>query len=138
MVIGVVADTRAAEQMLTNLIDRVDNPRQILGLLGDELQAHQEEAFASRGHGSWAANNPATMRAKGHGRVLVDTGALMADLTRPRIDGEKVGVDSDSIGGRMAARGARGAPRRDPTPTPTPADVRGWAERVLQHITRGH
>jgi phage gpG-like protein len=56
----------------------------ILGIMkriGIKGQAIVQEAFATRGFGSWAPNKPATIKAKGSDAPLVDSGALRRSIT---------------------------------------------------------
>lgn len=142
MSINVLVDAAAADQMLSDVVDRLDDPDPLLRFLADEIADFESEVFATQGLGTWAALHPDTIRAKGSNRVLVDTGDLLADLTRPssgniKITGDTVTVSSGEISGVMAQRGARGAPKRNPAPAPPPTTVRQWAEHLLEALAEG-
>lgn len=133
-------DVTAAEEMLDDLTDRLDRPEGALRFLGDELLDYGSEVFATRGFGTWAADDPYTVKSKGSGRVLVDNGDLLDSLTgrsAVEISGDTVSVVSDDVAGIMAKRGARGAPKRDPFPVPSPTKVAGWAEDLLGFLVEG-
>ncbi len=135
-------DSAAAELMLTDLIDRVDAPDVLLRFLGEEIADYEAEVFATQGHGSWAALDPDTVKSKGSGRVLVDTGDLLDSLTRPgasgtRIAGDSVTISTSEVSGLFAQRGARGMPQRNPAPAPPPRVVQQWGEHLLQALVDG-
>lgn len=131
-------DNRASRLLLGELVDRLEQPRGMQSLLVDVLADYEEQVFGTRGLGRWASDDPDTIAAKGNGRVLVDTGNLLDELTNPIIEGEGVRVsagDADYAG--FLKRGSRGMPRRDPAPEPPQGTVEGWAEQLLGYLITG-
>lgn len=134
----VEADVRDAGELLQGIVDRLDNPRGALTLLGGLLADYEREVFATRGFGRWPADDPATVSLKNSGRVLVDTGGLLENLTDAQIDGDSVKVNQGTS--KQAAflkRGARGMPRRDPAPMPDQNRVADWADQLLGYLVDG-
>lgn len=135
----VEVDTTDAVRRLSQVAGRLD-ARDLLGLLADELIEHVEEAFATSGFGEWAPLDPATVRAKGSGRILVDTGGLLASLTSPAAVeelGETVRIATDHPGAGPLKRGARGMPERNATPTPERPELNSWATRLARYAVDG-
>lgn len=131
-------DGRAAEAMLRGVVDRTEDDA-VLDLLGKSLVEHEERAFATGGFGEWAPLSPATLAAKNGGRILVNTGRLEQVLTSAsgvRVEGETVSTAPDRIAGFLRS-GARGAPKRNPTPPPEPSTVRDWAQQAATYIAEG-
>jgi hypothetical protein len=134
----VEADVRGPSDLLQGIADRFDNPRGALTLLGGLLADYEREVFATRGLGRWPADDPATVRLKNSGRVLVQTGGLLENLTDAHIEGDSVVVNSgDSKQAAYLKRGARGMPPRDPAPMPDHGRVQDWAEQVLGYLIDG-
>lgn len=134
------ADTAAADQVLAAIIDRIDDPRPLLEFLGTRLLEHEKLAFATAGFGTWAPLDPATIRAKGSARPLVDDGDLLRSLTRKSaldFAGDAVTIATNERSARHLQGGDRGMPKRNPTPEPTPADTRRWAEEALGFLVAG-
>lgn len=130
-------DTDNAARRLEQMAHRADQSRQLLTALSDDVRRAESELFASGGNGQWAPLDPATVRAKGSNRRLVDTGELMRHLTAaPKISGDELTVTgTDYMHFHIAGTGRM--PRRDPAPTPTPAQLNSWAEELLGHLV-GH
>lgn len=84
-------DARAGLDMLRRLVDSVDNPRPLLDALAGDVRDYVGDMFATGGRGAWPKLNAATVRLKGHGRVLIDDGGLAASLTGARQVGDVVG-----------------------------------------------
>lgn len=128
----IAADVAPARRLVGDIADRVDDGHSLLALLGEELVDYEREAFATSGFGTWAPS------IKGSGRTLVDTGDLLRFLTgRPDITGESVETKAPAYAGYLKA-GARGMPKRDPSPQPDTAHVQRWAQSVLGFIVTGH
>lgn len=137
-----VVDATAADTMLEGLLDRIEDPDPLLRFLGEEILDYEAEVFATGGFGVWAPLDPYTVKAKGSSRILVDTGGLLDELTRPggrsvRVVGDAVEVVSDDPVAGYLARGARGMPKRDPAPSPPASRVELWAEDLLGFIVGG-
>lgn len=139
MRILVEVDTDAAERRLDQVAGRLD-ARHLLSMIGDELVDHVEEAFVTGGFGEWAPLDPATIRAKGSSRILVDTGGLLASLITPSAVeefGETVRLATDHPGAGPLKRGARGMPERNATPAPDRSTLNGWATRLARYAVDG-
>ncbi|TIC78780.1 hypothetical protein [Nocardioides sp. GY 10127] len=134
-------DTSAAAGLLDGIIGRLDSADPLLGFLLDKLTDHEAQVFATRGFGAWPNLDPDTTREKGSSRVLVDTGGLLDALTDPSSraytrHGESLELDPPDPA-RYLAAGARGAPRRDPIPAPTPFTLTTWGSDLLDAIVSG-
>ncbi|SDC46103.1 hypothetical protein [Nocardioides lianchengensis] len=135
--LAIDVDVSAGTELLQQIIDRLDNPRDALTVLGDLLGDYEREVFATDGFGTWATLDPATVRAKDCNRILVDTGEALRHLTgSPDISGESVTASGPSYLDYLR-QGARGMPKRDATPTPTPAHLDDWAEGLLGSLVHG-
>lgn len=117
---------------------RVDNPAQALEKVADLIRDRNRRMFNTGGFGSWAPKSARSLLTSGDPRPLVDTGNLMNSLTRStsrdadhRVTSDSVSVESKSVAGIMAQRGSRGAPKRNPSPPPTRADLDKWAGVLL-------
>lgn len=135
MLIDIGADTTDATAFLERIADRLDDRTGMLELLGELLVDYETEAFDTGGFGTWAPLDPATIAAKGSSRPLVDTGALLKELTGGSdTSGESVEVTGTEYAGYLKG-GAHGMPRRDPAPEPTHSDVEHWADELLGYLT---
>ncbi|MEJ7846434.1 MAG: hypothetical protein WKF93_12395 [Acidimicrobiales bacterium] len=140
MKLEVFVDAVSAARRLDGMVRRSSDATPLLQILGDELLEYAAGAFATRGYGQWATLDPATVRAKGNGRVLVDNGGLLADLTSRgslRRSGETVTLSTDETSAGYLKRGARGMPQRNPTPPPPSPVVNGWAREALGFLVEG-
>jgi len=99
-----------------------------------EIEAEQ---FASSGRGAWPPLAESTVARKGHGEILVDTGALKASLLDPNEAMHIAGMSAwygteveyahwHQTGGTIAGR----PPQRQVIPDPLPVDVRRRLETV--------
>lgn len=125
--------------LLDDIRGRLDS-RLPLQVLGDELVDYERQVFATRGLGTWEGLDPDTIAEKGSGRVLVDHGDLLEDLTSTsslKYSGDTVTLATSHPGAVYAKRGARGAPRRDAAPKPSPQHVVDWAEELLGALLTG-
>lgn len=129
-----------ADRMLSGIRGRLDNTRTLMGMLVDDIHDFEADAFDTGGFGQWAPLSPATLRAKGGGRILVDTGALRSSLTAgsASITADGVTVGTSERSAPFLQRGARGAPPRDPMPDPPARVVEDWASKVLGYVVGGH
>lgn len=129
-----------AERFLDGIHDRLSNRDRVLDVLGDEARGYGREVFATGGFGTWAPDSLHTVTLKGSGRVLVDSGRLMADVTgTPAVDegAETVTVGTDAPYFGYLKGGANGAPARNPTPPPSASRVTRIAERLLDFVVDG-
>lgn len=131
--LGVIADTRDASKTLGNTADRLESPNPALRHLADELARYEQEVFASSGNGQWPALSPDTVRIKGHGRALIDTGGLLdAFTTASVVDDDTVAVPTNAPAyTKYVAR------RRNPSPQPPRYLAIEWAEVLLGYVVDG-
>lgn len=138
--IGVDVDTRPGVRLLAAVRGRVERPRPVLDALADELVDRERRAFATSGFGRWGALAPATVRAKGHGRILVDTGGLLRQLasrTSVQVTSSSVEIATNHPGAYFNRVGARGMPKRDAVPHSTSAERKEWARTALGFLSTG-
>lgn len=135
--IAIDVDIAPGTELLQQIVERIGHPREALNVLGDLLTDYERAVFATQGFGTWAALDPATVRAKDSNRILVDTGEALRHLTgAPDIAGDSVTASAPSYLDYLR-RGARGMPKRDATPTPTSAHLADWAEGLLGALVHG-
>jgi hypothetical protein len=136
--LNVDVELKAPRRTLDDIIGRLEEPRPMLTMLGDVLVDYERDLFSSAGHGRWASDDPATAALKNSGRVLVDTGGLLDQLTDAHLGDEYVEVNQGvAFYGRFLRDGDRGMPRRDPAPLPTASEVQDWADRLATFILEG-
>lgn len=136
--IGLDVDVTGARRLLVGARRRAEG-RELLQVLGDRMLSTEVEAFATSGFGSWVPLSPATVKAKGSARPLVDTGRLRSALTGREV--LRFSDDSVSLytGDRIAffmRAGARGAPARNPLPPPDREERRKLAEIAAAFIAQ--
>lgn len=132
------ADVSATTNLLDDMVQRLENPRGILTVLGRELEEYERELFATNGRGQWAPDDPDTVEQKGSARVLVDTGGLLDQMTNAHIDGESVYVNAGSAYyARFLKDGDRGMPVRDAALLPPSSTIEHWGEQLLDYLVGG-
>ena len=52
-----------------------------LSIVGVKAVNISQDAFTSKGYGSWQALDPQTIKAKGSSQILIDTGTLRGSIT---------------------------------------------------------
>lgn len=141
--LSVDVDVDVAAGMLDELAGKIENPRPLLTVLADEIRDYERQVFATRGFGRWPAVDAETARRKRGGRVLVDTGDMLAALTRyPARDAvqdfttDSVTVATTDVAAIMHQHG-RHVPKRNPAPAPTRTHVRQWADAALRALLEG-
>lgn len=132
-------DASGPRQLLGEMLGRVQSPRPMMALLARELEDYERDVFSTRGRGSWAPNDPDTVDLKGSGRVLVDGGNLLRQLTRARFVGDdSVVVDQgDAFYAGFLRDGKRGMPQRNAAPRPERRHVDEWADKLVRYIATG-
>lgn len=136
--LSIDVDIDGPVELLDAMVGRLDNSRGLMTLLAHELEDYEKDVFRTRAGGRWAADDPDTVDLKGSGQVLVDSGALLRQLTSATISGDSVVVDQGSVFyARFLRDGNRGMPKRDPAPAPTDAHVRRWAEQLVGYVVTG-
>lgn len=132
-------DSTATRDHLAQMRGRLENGRSLMGRCGLLLEDYEREVFATRGRGRWAPDDPLTIERKAGGRVLVDTGGLLDELTTAHVDSDDSVVvnQGDAYYARFLRDGDRGMPRRDPAPEPPASTRREWADRLLGYIVDG-
>jgi len=113
--------------------------RGLMTILARGLEEYERTMFATAGEGKWAPDDEETLAQKGGGRVLVDQGRLMRQLTHARILSNDVAEVSRGTAfyGDFLRDGERGMPKRDPAPMPDQRRLERWAEAVALYITTG-
>jgi hypothetical protein len=128
----VEADTGSTVENLQQIIGRLERPIGALLLLGKALEDYERDEFATSGHGQWQADEPVTQKLKHSGRVLIDTGHLMDQLTRAHIDGDDVYLDAgDADYARFQSR------RRNPVPAPALSTIGRWGDQAGNYLVTG-
>lgn len=133
-------DVGPAHRMLDGIADRLERPRAVLGRMGEELVEHEEELFATGGRGEWPALDPMTAAAKGSGRILVDSGQLMADLTSTgavQVEDDSVEVSTSHPAARFLRSGTGKMPQRDPVLEPDHGELERWADVLVRAVVDG-
>lgn len=139
MDLDLTVDAAAAERLLGAIERNLSFVQPALRETGMALLDYERDVFASSGPG-WSPLDPQTMARKSGGRVLVDSGALMDSLTGTdslEVDSDSVAVNSNVFYGRFHNTGTGRMPRRDPTPPPSAADARKFADAFLDAVMRG-
>jgi phage gpG-like protein len=78
-----IPETRAA---LDSLAARIVNPDdKFMRRLGDALLEDTDRRFETRGYGTWPEDAPETVKRKGHGQVLVDSGDMRQSTVIKRV-----------------------------------------------------
>lgn len=130
------------DRILVPIADQVLDAAPALELVGDSIRDRNARVFATEGGGQWPALAPATSRAKGSGRILVENGGLLDSFTKANARGARHKVTADSVtvvstlvSGAMAEKGAHGAPVRDPSPPVTDRETAEWAQIIVGRLT---
>lgn len=136
-------DVDPAVGMLEVLERKLANPRPLLEVLAEQIRDYEGQVFATRGFGRWPALDAETARRKRGGRVLVDTGDMLASLTRypaanavQDLGTDTVTVASTDVAAIMHQHG-RHVPKRNPAPAPSRNQVRKWADQMLSVLLDG-
>lgn len=139
-----VETTTGGRLLLDGVAERVDKPWAALRAADEEFRKREARIFATGNGGSWAPDDLSTVKTKGSARVLVDSGDLLASLTRvgDRYHVRQVNGDSITLGTRnpvahLHAKGARGMPRRNPVPPTTAAERGVYAADLLDYFLEG-
>lgn len=136
LVVDVVLDGPKAR--LQGMADRLTHSGPLMKMLAHGLEEYERDVFATQGRGQWAPDDPDTVDLKGGGRVLVDSGNLLNELTHAEISGDTTSVlEGDAYYARFLRDGDRGMPRRDPAPAPPHGTVSKWADQVLGYVIDG-
>lgn len=133
------ADTRTATTHLQDIRRRIDDSRGLLTRCGLLLEEYERDIFRTRGRGQWSPLDADTIELKGSGRVLVDTGDLLRNLTTAEIDGPDSVVVNEGTAfyARFLRDGERGMPQRDPAPEPPDATQGRWSDQLLGYLVEG-
>lgn len=128
-------ESRGAERLLHGIKERASDGDRLLSVLSEDIGDYEAEVFASGGHGAWPADSEETLRRKSGSRVLVDSGALLDELTSEAA----ISVLGDTLTLASSLPYTKYiAGRRDPVPEPDSGDVRNWADQVLGFLVTGH
>ena len=81
-----VAGLDQMKRSINNLAEKIEHPDdKFARRIGDALLEDTDRRFMTRGYGTWPENKPETVKRKGHGNVLIDSGAMMASTKVQRI-----------------------------------------------------
>lgn len=136
--IGIDVDHRAASRMLEGITDRVEDPRPALRVIGDDLVERERERFATGGR--WRKLSAATIRAKGHGRRLVDSGNLMRSLTTSSaitVTDDYVEISTDVWPAKLLRSGTKHMPARNPVPGASKKERVDWTDVMARAMVGG-
>ena len=131
--------------LLDGMVSRTSDLRPAWRGIAQDMRQRERELFEAGGRGLWAPLKASTVRRKGgQGRLLVDTGGLLASLTRrgDQYAVEDITETSLVFGTRnpvsnLLRRGVRGAVSRDPLPAFQAPEREFWAQELLDHVTGG-
>lgn len=133
----VEVDSKAAEKRLSDTSDRLSVRSGAGQIMREALVGHIEETYETGNRGEWASLDPATVKAKGSGRILVDTGDLLRSLSDPKVRGDAVVSETGVAYAEHLKSGARGMPKRDPAPEPDHGFVTDLAADLASYIADG-
>lgn len=138
MLVEVLIDGEDAEKLLAEVRDRLDMRSGVGQVMRDALIDHIEETYETGNRGEWASLDPATTKAKGSRRILIDTGNLLKNLRDPKVSGTAVVASSGSaFYAKFLKEGARGMPKRDPAPEPDHGFVADLTEALTAYLAEG-
>lgn len=128
--------------LLDGMARRASDLRPAWRGVAQDMRQRERDLFDGGGHGLWPPLASSTVRRKhGQGRILVETGGLLASLTRrgDRYAVEQATETSLVFGTsnpvtNLLRRGVRGAPSRDPLPTFQQPEREFWAQELLDHV----
>lgn len=138
--IEVEVDLRPGVDLLSRVRGRVERPRPLLDGIATGFMERERQLFATSGFGRWAPLAAATVRAKGNGRIMIDTGGLLrlvASQSSIRVTSSTVEVTVNHRGAYYNRIGARGTPRRDVMPPATARERKDWANTALGFLATG-
>jgi phage gpG-like protein len=74
-----VTGLESTRRAFNNLAEKINNPDdKLMKRIGDTLLEDTDRRFKTRGYGTWPEDSPETVKRKGHGNVLIKTGAMMS------------------------------------------------------------
>jgi hypothetical protein len=135
-------DTTDADETLAELSERTTGiltTRSGVGkIMSEALVEYVDDVYKTGHSGKWAKLDPATVKAKRSRRVLVDTGELLKNLSKPQARGDAViATAGSSFYASFLKDGARGTPKRDPAPEPPHDFVQDVAAEVAAFVVDG-
>lgn len=92
------------DRTIKRVLDNLEDATPAWEAMADRFGALETEQFASQGasgSGGWAPLAAATVAAKGHDTILVDTGALRDQLTNRPFGVENIAKDSMEVGSNL-------------------------------------
>jgi len=69
------------DKVLNNEVKKGSDVNKIMDIIGSISQGYIFDAFDTGGFGRWAPDSPATIKAKGSSKPLIDTGLLRQSIT---------------------------------------------------------
>jgi len=74
------------KRAVNSLAEKINNPDdKLMRRIGDAMLEDTDRRFMTRGYGTWPEDSPPTIKRKGHGMVLIDSGAMIASTIVQRI-----------------------------------------------------
>jgi phage gpG-like protein len=117
------------------MMRRLQDPSDVLeNQVADYLRQRQSHRFATHGDGTWPANAKSTVRKKGNGRPLYDSGTLFRALTRERTAGSRSSAHGDTLTFGTSLFYARFIAKRRPLFNTTRADKVQISARVRRYL----
>lgn len=113
---------------------RLAEPRPALEQAADYWREREAKRFATRGGGRWEPDMPETVKRKGHARVGVDSGRLMASLTRKGAPGSVSRISGATLRFGTSDYRARFFAKRRPLFNVTATDRRQVAGRIARWL----
>lgn len=81
-----VTGIESMKRSVNSLAEKIKNPDdKFARRIGDVLLEDTDRRFMTRGYGTWPEDSPETIKRKGHGNVLIDSGAMMSSTKVQRI-----------------------------------------------------
>ena len=89
-----------SRKALHNLASQINNPgEKLMRRLGESSLDDVDQRFMTRGYNTWAPDSESTIKKKGHGMVLIDSGVMYASAKMSKMTQNEVEIDVP-VGGK--------------------------------------